>query len=833
MQFPLIIYSLLSLSPLIHTSKSNGNLQSLSMHGEPISILSVNDTTRQSFITGMLIDKTNIPVPYATVELIIVTDKNPVTKVISDEVGRFSLKHSHIGSARLRIRALGFKEYTTEDFLLEVNKSLSIPDIILERETETLDEVQVTASRPHISIKNDRITLDLENNIMASGASVLEVLSRAPGVYLTSDDQIRLNSKGGVLVTINGRQTYMSENDLATYLRSIPAESVKSIDLISNPPANFDVAGAGGVIDIQLRENTQRGVFGSISGSNRYNGRWGYTAAGNLNFMTSKWQGKIDANHNNVFMGMDLDVDRRFSGGSEQPSEMYAQYTRWDIRAKYSQLNGSLNYLLNEQHRIGASYEFFNTRRHDVRNANTNVTINDQIDPVSNVTTFAEESLPQNRNKFDFFYLGDLDTIGSSLNASLSYIKTNNNFLSSLTSNNNLDNEIEDADQNLLTENPIKYEVFASQVDLTKSFTAAGTLKAGLKYSVVKSDNNLRIQSLENNVWVPDTGISNHFLYDERISAAYLSYQTKISKSWDADIGLRVENTQMDGRSITTGEQNKRTYFDYFPSLSITQTISENYKVSYNFNRRITRPDYELLNPFVKFVDPFLVQTGYPGIRPSYANNFEINNVFKNDYQLTIYYSKLTDVFNVVLKQNDETKVTQVQILNLDNQTDWGLRANAPARITKWWNTSNSVTLSRTAFKSYIDESALDVRQTSYNIQSQHDFDTWGGIKLQVTASFVGPIVFGQFRQKPQQWVDFGLQRAFFDDKLHVSLNGTDVLRSQVANSNIVFANINTFNREYYSNQSILLSLRYTFSKGKEFNVDEREAADEEKNRMN
>src|SRR5690606_28594489 len=113
----------------------------------------------------------------------------------------------------------------------------------------------------------------------------------------------------------------------------------------------------------------------------------------------------------------------------------------------------------------------------------------------------------------------------------------------------------------------------------------------------------------------------------------------------------------------------------------------------------------------------------------------------------------------------------------------------------------------RTAYKSYIDESLLDVRQTSYNIQSQHDFNTWKGIKLQVSASFVGPIVFGQFRQRPQQWVDLRLQKAFFDDKLQVSLNGKDVLRSQVFKGDIIFGHINTFNREYYSNQSVLLSL--------------------------
>src|SRR5690606_7399711 len=137
--------------------------------------------------------------------------------------------------------------------------------------------------------------------------------------------------------------------------------------------------------------------------------------------------------------------------------------------------------------------------------------------------------------------------------ASFSYIVSNRGFMSSLTSFDGQSNTIENVNQDLLTDNPVKYDVLASQIDLTKAFRKGGTLKAGLKYSVVKSDNNLQIQALKNNVWIPDVDNSNHFLYDERISAAYLFYQSKSAKSWDADLGLRVENTQMDGRSVTTG----------------------------------------------------------------------------------------------------------------------------------------------------------------------------------------------------------------------------------------------------------------------------------------
>ncbi|WP_286851118.1 MULTISPECIES: TonB-dependent receptor [Sphingobacterium] len=783
-------------------------------------------------VKGRVVDQQGVGIQYINVEVIKKDFEIPKASTLTDNKGYFSLTVESIEDVSIRIRGLGYRDTILQRLDVINSDSSILKDIILKPSIEQLEIVDVIGRRPQVSLKGDRISLNVSQNITSTGSSVLEVLSRSPGVYVTSDDDIMLNSKSNVLVAINGRQTYMSGKELANYLRSLPAQNVKSIELISNPPANYDAAGTGGVIDIILANNNIQGLHGSVTGGATYNSKLGYSTAANLNYMTSKFQSKFDVSHNNIFYGIDLNVDRNFSGATVNESELFSQNTQWDMRGKLTQATAAINYSFNDDHRIGTSYQLYYLDKKDMRIGDTKIYTGNSFEPSDIVNTSANEKSPQNRHAFDVFYLGKLDTIGSSLDANISYVISNRDFLSTLISSGSVPAE-PTSNLHVLTDNPIEYNILAGQIDYTKVFGSGLKIISGLKYSTVKSDNNLMIRNFIDGAWKDDPKSSNHFKYKEKIGAAYLSLNAPIGKSLQIDAGTRVEHTQMHGKSLTTGEENDRSYLDFFPSISVTNTFNQKHKMTLNYNRRITRPNYELLNPFVRYLDPFTIQTGYPGIRPMYSNGIELSNTFNDKYQIALFYNNLSDVFNVILNQNDETKITTVQTLNLDSQNEWGIRSNVGIKFFKWWDSNNSFIFNKVQYKSKIDGSILDVKQHSYNLRTQHDMEIFKGIKLQMTGSFIGPVRFGQFKQDPQQWLDMGLQKSFLDGRLQVNIKATDVFKSQNFFANIDFANIKTVNREYYSNQSIGFTLKYTFKKGKDFQVNEKEGATEEKGRMN
>lgn len=446
--------------------------------------------------------------------------------------------------------------------------------------------------------------------------------------------------------------------------------------------------------------------------------------------------------------------------------------------------------------------------------------------------TSVNEKSPQSRHAFDMFYTGKLDTIGSSLDASVSYIKADRDFRSTLISS-GFDKLDPGSNIKVFTNNPIGYNILASQVDYSKVLGKGLKISSGLKFSSVSSENNLMVKEIEGGVWKEDIKSSNHFIYQDKIGAAYLSLDAPLSRGIHINVGTRIENTWAHGKSRTTCEESNRSYFDFFPSISATKSFNDKHKVTLNYNRRITRPNYELLNPFVRYLDPFTIQTGYPGIQPMYSNAVELNSIFGEKYQLGVFYNNLSDVFNVILNQDDETKVTTIQTLNLDSQNEWGLRSNFAVKVFKWWDTNNSVVFNKVKFNAQINGSVLDVKQYSYNFRTQHDIEIYEGVKIQMIASFIGPSRFGRFRQAPQQWLDLGMQKSFLNGRLQANIKATDVFKSQNFFANIDFGNIKTVNREYYSNQSISFSLKYTFKKGKDIQIEGKEGATEEKGRMN
>jgi hypothetical protein len=278
---------------------------------------------------------------------------------------------------------------------------------------------------------------------------------------------------------------------------------------------------------------------------------------------------------------------------------------------------------------------------------------------------------------------------------------------------------------------------------------------------------------------------------------------------------------------------NTQEYFNLFPSAFIQHKVSENYQIVYNANRRITRPNYRLLNPFVYYIDPLTSERGNPNLKPQYSNNFEMNHVIKGSYQFSLGYSETIDAFMQVFIQDDEERTTTTYTDNFDKTRNANFRAMVPVQIKEWWGTSNMLQVNYNSYQTQIGDDFLDVGQVSYMVRSQHNINLPKGFKMELVGMYLGPQLYGQGVIEGFGWVDAGITKTIMDDKLTIAVNGTDLFRTQVIKAKIDFADIDSSFRQYRSNQGVRFTLRYRFAKGERFRVNKSSGRSEERNRLN
>ena len=470
----------------------------------------------------------------------------------------------------------------------------------------------------------------------------------------------------------------------------------------------------------------------------------------------------------------------------------------------------------------------------DVTTNNSGTIIINPGQPLNNFIESLNDSKGDRHRLFtNLHYDAKLDTLGARLSADVDFtIMDSEN--SSLLNNNYWTgaNPLGGNRDRLLTSNDMYYTIFTSKIDLVKPLKRGKTLETGIKGSWVKSDNMLNLsRALEEGPFNPDPN-SNRFVYNENVLAAYLTLKGEINSRISYQTGVRGEYSDILGNSVTLNQANKQEYFNLFPSLFIQHKVSENYQIIYNVNRRITRPNYRLLNPFIYYIDPLTTEQGNPNLGPQYSTNFEINQVVKGAYQFTLGYSITNDAFMQVFEQNQEVRTTTTFTDNFDKTKNANFRAIVPIEIKKWWNASNMVQANYNQFKSQLGKDFLDVEQISYMLRSQQNFNLPKGFKVEVVGMYLSPQIWGQGQIKGLGWVDAGLTKSLMKDKLSLTLNATDLFRTQIIRAKIDFAAIDTSFKQYRSNQGIRFSLRYNFAKGKGFRVRSSSGSTDERNRL-
>jgi hypothetical protein len=784
---------------------------------------------QSALLRGIITNQKGEPVPYANAALLS-PEGVLLEGAVTDEAGAFSISTTKAARVKLVISSLGYTSFTSEEFELQPGLQKDFGTLVLADELTGLDEVTVKASRPQIIIEPDKTIVNVEGTVMAEGANALDVLGRSPGVFITTDGSINLNGRTGVTVMINDRPMYMSAADLTSFLRSMPADNIKSIEVMTSPSARFDAEGAAGVINIQLKKNTVDGVFGNVMLGGRYNGKAAPNAGITLNVKKGKWTSNGTFNYNENVEINDLEIERNFQ--VEGGKSTFLQDSRIVERSHTPSFTGAANYELTPTQNLGINVQASTSASNGLNTSGTTISNPGQSNK-SSFTSINDSEDQRSRLFTNLHYDAKLDTLGGKITADLDLTVVD--MASEALLNNSYSNGLNPptlrADR-VLTLNDMYYTIFTSKVDWIKPLKGGKILEAGLKGSWVESDNNLDLSRGNGDAQLQPDPNSNRFIYQENVLAAYSSLKGDFSPKLSYQAGLRMEYSDVTGTSKTLNQVNKQKYTNLFPSVFLQHKISDAYQVVYNVNRRITRPNYRLLNPFVYYIDPLTTEKGNPSLRPQYSTNFEMDHIIKGVYQFTLGYSVTENSFQQVFEQNEEARSSTLYTANFDKTKNFNFQGVVPVELAKWWNTSNLVQLNYNKFKSLIGMDLLDISQLSYVLRTQHNFSLPKGFKMELVGTYLGPQIWGMGEVRGFGWVDAGITKSVMKDKLSLSINGGDLFRTQWVRASVNFAAIDTRILQYQNEQSIRFTLRYNFSKGQSFRVNSNSGSSEERKRL-
>jgi hypothetical protein len=367
----------------------------------------------------------------------------------------------------------------------------------------------------------------------------------------------------------------------------------------------------------------------------------------------------------------------------------------------------------------------------------------------------------------------------------------------------------------LMGDLPQDITIYSGKVDYTLPLKKDAKFEAGIKSSYVKTDNDANYDSLQNGQLVHDYNRSNHFVYEENVNAAYINYSRPLGKKWSGQFGLRVENTNAKGNQLTTGIQFERKYTQLFPTAYLQYKANEKNSFVINYGRRINRPDYGDLNPFIHFLDRYTFEQGNPNLKPQFSHNIELRHTYKGFLTTTLNYSATTDIIQQVIEQNELTNETFVKKANIATRNQFGIAVSAYKEINKWWSGNIYANVSNNRFKGVVNNENISLGLTMMMVQAQQQFKWGKGWGAELSGFYRSKGVEGVIFIEPIVQVSAGFSKQVLKNKGSVRLNFRDIFAGSKFKGYSKYGNVDAKFTDINDSRAVSLSFTWRFNKGK------------------
>lgn len=751
---------------------------------------------QRSTISIMINQKNNAAVENASASLFNYGNKKLVKTAVADRNGQVVFENVPAGLYQISLSATNFEDQKVDSIVAtEPGKAIALKPVILKEKTNiALKEVTVTASKPFIQRMHDRIIVNVDNSIIGAGSSAFEVLEKSPGVAIDPNDNIALKGKQGVVIMIDGKPSPMNGPDLVNYLRGLPANAIDRLEIISNPSSKYDAAGNSGIIDIKMKKDQRLGTNGTFN-AGYSQGIYPKANAGfSLNYRDKKVN--VFGNYNHAYRKNlnRLFLDRNFfTAGAFTGSDLKDNFSRSQLSS--NTVRFGTDFFPSKKTVIGF---VVNTNFNQVsrNNDNSSLVIDEQYQPAFTFNTAAGNDDHNNNFVGNINFKHSFNSAGKELTADIDYGEYNSKSLSTTsTSYYKIGGGAQQPDYILDGKQKGGLVLKTAKVDYAQALNKTAKLEAGLKTSLVSSDNDSKFFDASTGMPIPDLGKTNRFLYDEYNNAAYFNYK-KDFKKWDMQLGLRAEHTKINTFQAIGEVSWDSSYLEIFPTAFFNYKLKADRTLGVSVSRRINRPGYSQLNPFLFLIDVTTYSTGNPALLPQFTWAYEMNYTLKS-INISFNYSRTKNNQNIVIARfndlfpnNPQAENVTVQIpVNLSSSEYVGLSVSAPVKINKWWNMLNNADIFYNHFNGSLGRTSLDAGKPAAQVRINNSFVLKNGWGAELNGNFNSGEQYGFMVTEPQWGIGLGVQKTILKSKGTLRLNVTDIFWTNLPKAVITYDN--------------------------------------------
>ncbi|GAA4400972.1 outer membrane beta-barrel family protein [Nibrella viscosa] len=788
-------------------------------------------------IRGQVQDTDGKPMPFVNVLLLNSKDSTLVKGTVSDAAGAYTIDQVKQGNYVVSASMVGYKRgFVPPVTVTDGQADLKAPLLQLAPETRQLAEVAVTAKRPFVEQQIDRMVINVANSIIASGSTALEVLEKSPGVSVDrQNDAIQLRGKDGVIVQINGKQTYLAMADVVALLRGMSSDNIDRIELITNPSAKYDAAGNAGIIDIRLKKNNNVGTNGTLSvagGTGRFNRERGSLQ---LNHRTRSLNlfGNYSGNQGGNYWDFATFRNQADLSNPARPQrnlayqDSYFRFLEWGHNA-----TAGFDLLPGKNTTIGLVWTGF-WSNHDEEGPAVSAFKRAENEPV-----YFRAQTDKTQGSLSSNHIGNLNIQhtfgkkGGQVSADVNVGRFQRTYTNSLLTRTVLPEIPAGPLSGLFILMPTTIDLRTIKADYNRTLGSSWRLEAGLKNSSVLSDNNMTLSRGEGSVLQRDSALSNRFRYTEKVNAAYVNFSGKLDSRMDIQVGLRAEHTHSEGNLLSTQHVVTRNYLNLFPSLFITRALTKDHSLNVSYSRRIDRPNYQNLNPARSYADPYAYSRGNAFLKPQYTHSLELKHGFRNKLFTSFGASYTNDLIYYLIQPVENNKFERYPE-NIGKSQAYNLTVSFPVAILKGWVLQTSLLGIYRGYDFVYQETPVRVKQISGRINGSNAITLGNGWTAELTGWLNTPAVDAIWYSPWMGSLDAGLQKAV-GSRLKAKLSVQDVFHTNRILGTIKAPDFTSNVRIALDTRIAILNLTYTFGNQQIKGIRQRRTGSEEEiNRAN
>lgn len=791
-------------------------------------------------ISGTVTDNNNSALPSATVSLWRAGDSGLVKTAVTGKDGSYEFINLPAGEYKVSVSSSGMEKKTSGIISVSASSTRVKAEIIaLAPLTKSIGEVTVTAKRPFIESRVDKTVVNVDASPTSAGATALEVLEKSPGIMVSNEGTLSLRGKAGVIIMMDGKPTFLSPTDLANLLKNMPASAIDQIEIMTNPSSKYDASGNSGVINIKTKKGKAAGFNGSIMAGVTTS----FFETGNTFYVIPKTQNSISFNYRknkinffgnynpNVFKGASqLEISRTKLDDTKKITGYNDVLTRFKFGNNNHTLKLGLDFYADKKNTLGLVVSGFAFSGHPTPRTITS-THDEHYNLLSTMVSQTNNRIKFRNGAANINYRHQFDSTGRELTADLDFIAYNNTSRMTLTTDFYDGNgQAAGTPMQLRGVLPSKITIWSAKSDYVHPFKDGSRLEAGVKSSFVSNDNLVSYERLAGNNWVNDAR-SNHFIYDENINAIYLNGSKQIQK-WSLQGGLRLENTIAKGHQVTNDSTFKRNFTNLFPSAFISYELDKSNKLTVSYSRRITRPNYQDLNPFIYFLDSLSYRKGNPFLLPQFTHNIELSHAYKGKFITTLNYSATSDVISQLIKPDGDLLYATAD--NVARFRNMGIAITAPVPVSKWWASSIFVNVFNNRYSGIYENKPLDLSYTSFMVNVTNTFTIKPGFTAELSGFYRAKGVDQLNINNPMYVLNAGMQKTVLKGKGTLRINLRDPFWLQRYSGKTQYDLVDSRVNNKWDNRQVTTSFTWRFGKSSQQNNNRRRAgaAQDEQNRV-